>query len=301
MMPPNDSLQKKFLLTELMIFGIICLFLYFFGAALLFPLTAKLMGIDDIAAFIRQLSVNSTPSDRFSAKIIMILNQFVTFLAPSLVFLWWIHKRKSIQFLHLNQFPKANLLLFGCLSMICAFPLMNFILKLNQLLPLTENLSDLENKANNTAQVFLMMNTPSEFLMSVLTIAIVPAIAEEVFFRGIIQNYLTKQKVITGIVLTAFVFSAFHQQWASFLPRFFLGIVLGYLFYWSHSLWLPILAHFAFNVMQIIVVYYAFQSLPKSSELSDLLPFTAASIVLTAIFVYLTYINRTRKINPKEV
>ena len=257
------------------------------------------MGIDNIQAFIGQLSTESSSADRFYAKAIMIINQFITFLLPSLIFLLWIHKRKSIQFLHLNTFPKVNLLIFGCLLMIAAYPLTNLILKLNQLLPLTQDLSNLENQANNTAAIFLIMNTPSEFLMSVFTIAVVPAIAEEIFFRGILQNYLSKQNVVKGIFLTAFVFAAIHMQWASFLPRFFLGIVLGYLFYWSKSLWLPILAHFVFNVMQIIPAYYApSEQIQKSNSLFELpIGLMILSFVLTGVLAYLVYSNRVQKSN----
>ena len=293
----NNTMERKFVMTEISIFIVIWFFVSLFGASLLFPLAAKLMGIDDIQTFIGQLSADSSSSDRFYAKVVMILNQCITFLVPSLVFLLWIHKRKSIQFLHLNRFPTINLLIFGCLLMVVAYPLTNLILKLNQLLPLTENLSDLENGANNTASIFLIMNTPSEFLMSIFTIAVVPAVAEEIFFRGILQNYLSKQNAVTGILLTAFVFAAIHMQWASFLPRFFLGIILGYLFYWSKSLWLPILAHFIFNGMQIIPAYYASpDQLQKSSSLSDLpIGLVLLSFLLTSVLGYLIYSNRVNK------
>ena len=294
-------MERKFVMTEISIFIVIWFFVSFLGASLLFPLAAKLMGIEDIQAFIGQLSIDSSSSDRFYAKLIMIVNQCVSFLVPSLIFLLWIHKRKSIQFLHLNRFPKINLLIFGCLLMIVVYPLTNLILKLNQLLPLTENLSDLENGANNTAAVFLIMNTPSEFLMSIFTIAIVPAVAEEIFFRGILQNYLSKENAIQGILLTAFVFAAIHMQWASFMPRFFLGIILGYLFYWSKSLWLPILAHFVFNGMQIIPAYYASSDkLQKSVGLSDLpIGLVILSVILTGALGYFVYSNRVQK--PSDI
>ena len=297
----NNTMERKFVMTEISIFIVIWFFVSFLGASLLFPLAAKLMGIEDIQAFIGQLSIDSSSSDRFYAKLIMIVNQCVSFLVPSLIFLLWIHKRKSIQFLHLNRFPKINLLIFGCLLMIVVYPLTNLILKLNQLLPLTENLSDLENGANNTAAVFLIMNTPSEFLMSIFTIAIVPAVAEEIFFRGILQNYLSKENAIQGILLTAFVFAAIHMQWASFMPRFFLGIILGYLFYWSKSLWLPILAHFVFNGMQIIPAYYASSDkLQKSVGLSDLpIGLVILSVILTGALGYFVYSNRVQK--PSDI
>jgi membrane protease YdiL (CAAX protease family) len=39
------------------------------------------------------------------------------------------------------------------------------------------------------------------------------------------------------------------------VPRFFLGALLGYLFYWSGSLWVPILAHVVNNGSQVVLAY----------------------------------------------
>jgi len=43
------------------------------------------------------------------------------------------------------------------------------------------------------------------------------------------------------------------------IPRFVLGVLLGYLFYWSNSLWLPILAHFVNNAQAVIFSYPLFK------------------------------------------
>lgn len=286
----NNSMERKIVFTELMIFLIVFIFSVFFGSALLFPFITKLMGIDNMAAFISGLSDTSSAQERFLAKIVMILNQFFTFLLPSLIFLLWIHQRKTFQFLQLNRPPNIQLLLLGGLLMMISFPLAQGLLQLNQMIALTDNLTNLEEQANNTAQVLLIMNTPSEFLMSLLTIAVMPAICEEIFFRGILQNYLSKQHPHIGILLAAFIFAAIHMQWASFLPRFFLGILLGYLFYYSKNLWLPIFAHFVLNAMQIVPVYVMKIDITDEMQVGELpLIVIIGSLVLSTMIGYVFY------------
>lgn len=264
---PNDKYKKRMTLTkfnssnrfifkELVLFAAIWLFIVTFGNGLVLPLITKIMGIENLPAFLGQLSEYSSPEYRLLGKLVMILNQLFTFFIPSLIFLLWIHQRKAVSFLSLNRFPNVNVFLAGSLLIVAAFPLAQFLLTLNQQIPLPGSAIDLEKQAEGLTKALVVMDYPSEFLLSLVTIAVVPAICEELFFRGILQNYLTKASGEKGIWLTAFVFSAIHMQWEGFLPRFFLGLVLGYLFYWSKSLWLPIIAHFITNGMQVVAVYF---------------------------------------------
>ena len=89
--------------------------------------------------------------------------------------------------------------------------------------------------------------------------ALTPAIFEEFLFRGTMQPFFTKwfgNKPV-AIVVTAFIFSAIHFQFYGFIPRFLLGIYLGYLLIWGKSLWLPIIAHFMHNAASLILDFSA--------------------------------------------
>jgi hypothetical protein len=55
------------------------------------------------------------------------------------------------------------------------------------------------------------------------------------------------------------LFSAIHFHFQGIIPRFVLGVLLGYLFYWSQSLWLPILAHFINNAQAVLFSYPSFK------------------------------------------
>ena len=96
-----------------------------------------------------------------------------------------------------------------------------------------------------------------EFLLGLLVIAVLPAIGEELAFRGMIQPAVQRLtgNIHVAIWVTAAFFSAFHLQFLGFMPRLMLGAFFGYLMVWSGNLWLPIIAHFANNAIGVTFIY----------------------------------------------
>ncbi len=110
------------------------------------------------------------------------------------------------------------------------------------------------------------------FLLVMVVVAVVPAIGEELLFRGLIQKYLQDiwHNPHVAIWVTAMFFSAFHLQFYGFLPRMVLGAFFGYLFYFSGSLWYASIAHFVNNGFTLLMIYMFQQGLAgydiKSTE-----------------------------------
>jgi len=96
-----------------------------------------------------------------------------------------------------------------------------------------------------------------ELIFNVFLIGIIPGIGEELIFRGLIQRNIRKiiENPIAAIWITAVIFSAFHFQFQGFIPRLLLGALLGYLYYWTNNLWVPIIAHAFNNGIQVIMQY----------------------------------------------
>ncbi len=101
------------------------------------------------------------------------------------------------------------------------------------------------------------------------------------------------------------LFSAFHFQFFSFLPRFVLGLILGYLMYYGRSIWYPILAHFVNNAMGVI--YYYFNSRGSADDMleeigtSTLIPVAAViSLALFLIFALFWWFFQVRKITSQS-
>lgn len=97
----------------------------------------------------------------------------------------------------------------------------------------------------------------ARLLVGVVVIAVVPAVAEELVFRGVIQQNLVRWfgSRHAGVWLAAAIFSAIHFQFFGFVPRFVLGLGLGYLYEWSGNILVPMAAHFTNNAFQLVLLY----------------------------------------------
>jgi hypothetical protein len=95
-----------------------------------------------------------------------------------------------------------------------------------------------------------------QLLMGLFVIALIPAVGEELLFRGLIQNKLAQFfNIHAAIWLAGMIFSAVHFQFYGFIPRMLLGVLFGYIYYWSGNLWLPILGHFVNNAFTLTMFY----------------------------------------------
>jgi membrane protease YdiL (CAAX protease family) len=151
----------------------------------------------------------------------------------------------------------------------------------------------MENQAAGLTKFLTEFTTPARLLVGLLVIAVTPAIAEELVFRGVIQRNLVRwfNSRHVGVWLTAALFSAVHLQFFGFVPRFLLGLILGYLYEWSGSILVPMAAHFTQNAFQLLLLYLAQnRQLPSSfdPDANQALPWPVVvlSTVLSAALLY---------------
>ena len=106
-----------------------------------------------------------------------------------------------------------------------------------------------ENQLEKVTLFLISFDNISEYLIGVLTIALIPGIFEEFFFRGVLQKnlFLISKNVHLAVWISAILFSAIHMQFYGFFPRLFMGVLFGYMFYWSGNIFYPMLAH-TFNM-----------------------------------------------------
>jgi membrane protease YdiL (CAAX protease family) len=116
-----------------------------------------------------------------------------------------------------------------------------------------------EDQAAGLTKFLTEFTTSARLLVGLLVIAVTPAVAEELVFRGVFQPNLQRwfNSRHVGIWLTAAIFSAIHLQFFGFVPRFLLGLILGYLYEWSGNILVPMAAHFTQNAFQLLLIYLA--------------------------------------------
>jgi membrane protease YdiL (CAAX protease family) len=117
--------------------------------------------------------------------------------------------------------------------------------------------TNLESQYKKALMAMTQMRTIWDLLFAIVAIAVVPAVVEELYFRASLQKIIMdwSGKPIVAIVVTAILFSAFHFSYFGFLSRMSLGIVLGLIYYFTKTIWLPILMHFINNAIGVSALY----------------------------------------------
>jgi len=205
------------------------------------------------------------------------------------------------------KIPQINEIVLVVVLAFCIFPITGFTGELNATMHLPDWLSGVEQwmtkKEESAARLLDSIMTQDTFLvviLNVMMIAVLPAIGEEMIFRGVFQKILSDlfRSGHLAIWITAFLFSAFHFQFFGFVPRFILGLVFGYLFFWSGTLWLPIISHFINNAVPVIgACIYGWD---KVNVLSDI-PLWKQMVVLPlpvliSAVILLYFRNKSKKV-----
>lgn len=192
------------------------------------------------------------------------------FIIPPFLFIFLTAKSFDFNVISRQQFLLTIVIIFMAFPLINALAMWNESLHLPSFLAGVEQLMrEAESQAMQITEAFLEVDSWKGLLVNVLIIAVIPSLGEELLFRGVIQKqlFIRSKKIHLSIWLTAFLFSAIHLQFLGFFPRFLIGGLLGYLFYWSGSIWLPIIAHFVNNAGAVILVYLIGQKrLPADIE-----------------------------------
>ena len=164
-------------------------------------------------------------------------------------------------------FPiNSTLVILVLLSTFFFMILNSGVIEWNKSINFPEFMNSFENWAFNKEKelekitIFLIsFENNWEFLFGILSIALIPGICEEYLFRGVLQKnfYLISKNIHTAVWLSAFFFSALHLQFYGFFPRMLLGVLFGYIYYWSGSIVYPMIAHIFNNFFSLTVFYFS--------------------------------------------
>ena len=196
------------------------------------------------------------------------ITSFFMFVVPPIVYYYLTRKEYQMRDLGFRSLtPPWWLILLGVALMFISLPVTNQLTAWNEGMSLGKSLSwledwikSLEETAKVATEKMLNVNTIGGLLLNLVVVAMIPAIGEELTFRGVLQQALTrKMNPHVAIVLSAAIFSFIHFQFYGFLPRLFLGLLLGYMFYITGSLWTSMLMHFLNNGTAVVLYYLNLQ------------------------------------------
>jgi len=206
--------------------------------------------------------VDNAPS--WMGKVSNALYGIVIFALPSVIFANALSPNRFSAFKLDKSVPVAPLLM-GVIALLSSVFFVDIVYSWNRSFLADPALVEQDQVSAAYTAWILQMPDIGSLLLCLIANAFVPAFVEELFFRAGLQQLLMSwvKKHHLAILLSAGFFSFLHFEPSGFLVRFLLGIGLGYLFYWSGSLRLPVLAHFAFNSFTIINSYVT-QHYPQS-------------------------------------
>ena len=264
-----------------------------------------------ISSIISPTEIDSLLNENiFRLKMSQLIASLFIFIVPSVVLSYFTFN-ESLNIFGFKRGLKRQNLQIILLIMIFIQPFVIFCVQINssvldsisEYIPaIYKQMKIMEDRATELTEFLLQMNTIGDLFFNIFLIALIPAIGEELFFRGIIQQKL--KNILTphlSVFITSFIFSAIHFQFFGFLPRFFLGMILGYLFLYSRNLWTSIFAHFINNALGVLLMYSSFKdnlsfdvTKVPNIEVSPLL--ASFSILVVFFFIYLY-----RKINMDKI
>ena len=250
-----------------------------------------------------------------SLKWLQFIQTTATFLIPPILCAWlWDEEHKPFRWLRMDVPVQWQNILLAVVIMVCAVPGINLLADLNSRVELPKSLEFIEQilKSQEEAAAalterFLQADNIGGLLINIGLMALLPALSEELSFRGTLQQIIYKDqsgkvqstKVHLAIWITAFIFSAIHMQFYGFVPRMLLGAMFGYVFVWSGSLWVPITMHFVNNGLAVLV-YYLMGESENTKNIADTLGagdtwyLGVVSILITSLGLLIFY-RRTHK------
>jgi membrane protease YdiL (CAAX protease family) len=216
-------------------------------------------GLNGLLAALNGVQQDASANVNF-LKYMQVLQSVGLFVAPPFI-LGLLYHGNVKEYLLIDRTTKVRSFVLAVFCLLAIVPLINFLGDLNSKMSLPSSLSGLENwmrSMEDNAKVlidkFMEVDGLWGLLFNVFMIAVLPAIGEELMFRGVVQRIFTTwtKNYHWGIWITAFLFSAMHMQFYGFLPRMVLGAMFGYLLVWTGTMWVPILAHFFNNLVGVL-------------------------------------------------
>ncbi len=231
-------------------------------------------------------------------KFMQMISQVGLMVFPALIFAFFVN-RNIPEYLDLDKSPKSVTIILTIILFFVSSPLISWMVEINEAMKLPEILSNVEiwmrnyedlGKSFNNA--FLHNGSISGFIVNLLMIGVIAAVGEEFVFRGIIQKIFIQwfKNIHIAVIVAAIFFSAFHFQFYGFFPRFMMGLLLGYLFVWSGSLWIPIIVHFVNNASAVVISFLFSRGVigtnyEEFGNTESIYPVIISSIIVTFLLI----------------
>jgi membrane protease YdiL (CAAX protease family) len=274
---------------QLLLFVLMIYTLFWAGRAMLEAIFMHSYGVTLNAAL--QVNEHSSLQAVHVAMLAQGVLSIMMFMAPSLLFASFAHPR-PLQYIGLCKPRKALSTLLSVMLIITAMPLLVQIEEAMRHVNFGADVKAGQAAAEGIQKAFLTMPTFSDFARTFLVMAIIPAVGEELFFRGILMRFVRQKSrgMVMPIAFTSVFFALVHSNYYGMPSILLAGVLLAVIYYLTGSIWNGILAHLVFNGSQVLLTYLKVMD-ENASGLHIGVVLSAG--VLFGMTLYLLWKNRT--------
>ena len=230
---------------------------------------------------------NLSPISKINAfMLFQAISSISSFAGVAFLFSYFVHPQ-PIDYI---KYKPSNTTLYYCLVpiiIIAAIPFVQHINTLISQIPMGTSIRLYEEKMDELFKGLMQMHNGLDLVVRLFVLAIVPAICEEYFFRGVLLRLLLQIVGHPGkaILLSSLAFALIHMEPHAFLSLCLSGIMLGYIYLWTGSLRYSIFAHALFNGIQIMIEYMAqMQNLAPIEQLPAIITITAILLFIASFY-----------------
>jgi membrane protease YdiL (CAAX protease family) len=233
-----------------------------------------------------------TPANAGPLMWVQFISTLFLFFLPVIFYALVCHKKP---FTHLGFTHKVTVqeIFIAVAIMIACLPFAGVLSQLAEKLPFSkatlQHFKEAEEGYDKQVAVFTQMKTVGDYILSLIIMAFLPAVFEETFFRGGLQNLLSRwfKAPVFAVIITAVIFSAVHGSYLGFLSRAVLGFILGWMYYRTGNIWLNIIGHFTNNAIAVTSIYIAARNgtVAAASDADQSFPIWSGVVSLLVIIV----------------
>lgn len=175
----------------------------------------------------------------------IVVNQLFLLAAPLFV-VWYMKSDKKTLFC--IQIPKLRYIVGSLITYVGVYCI---IMLLSMLL------TSLFKESTQNVEAAFTEITQQPLILLVIVVALMPAIGEELLFRGLVFGSLRSRiQVKWAILISALIFGLFHMSLVKFLPTACLGALFAYIVWRGKSIFLSMMLHFINNLLSVLAMKY---------------------------------------------
>jgi len=221
------------------------------------------------------------------------ISQVFIFLLPAVIFAGLMSSKIS-KYLGFNKLQNSKQLLWSVMLGILAIFFMTSLGSMIRSLDLGQVANDMQVARDAAMKTYLQSSNLGQLILNVFLLALIPAVCEELFFRGVVLKFMLGflHKPWIAFASTSLFFTFLHSSVYEFVPIFLASMLLCWVYYKTNNIYNVIVLHFLNNGLQIVMLYLAGDAASGTEQADLLVYFCIFALSLAVGFLVMKMLNK---------